>query len=131
MKIIRKLVLITLLFLGQNAFCQLVYSEIDIDNLLKLLNTNEKVLLLDVRTAAEFEDRTENIGLRIGRLKNAINIPNGELEKRLQELAPYKNDKIVVYCSHSSRSRSASRLLVKNGFSNVFNLKAGLSELHA
>ena len=41
------------------------------------------VLLLDVRTAAEFEGRS---GEKYGRLNNAVNIPIQELETRMKEL---------------------------------------------
>ena len=43
-----------------------------------------------------------------GRLKNAINIPIQQLDKRLAELEQHKGKQIIVYCSHSRRSPQAS-----------------------
>ena len=85
----------------------------------------ENVLLLDVRTAREFNGEAND---KFGRLKNAINIPVQELEKRMDELKQYKNREIIVYCSHSHRSPQASYLLNQNGFTKVTNMNYGMSE---
>ena len=82
------------------------------------------VLLLDVRTAAEFEGRAE---AKYGRLKNAVNIPVQELETRMKELSAWKDKQIVVYCSHSHRSPRASYMLSQNGFTKVTNMLGGMS----
>ncbi|HKZ65610.1 MAG TPA: rhodanese-like domain-containing protein [Chitinophagaceae bacterium] len=84
---------------------------------------NNNVLLLDVRTPDEFEGRSEE---KFGRLNHAINIPVQELEKRVGELAAYKNKQIIVYCSHSHRSPRASYILSQNGF-KVTNMLGGMS----
>ena len=85
---------------------------------------SKNVLLLDVRTIAEFEGKAPD---KFGRLKNAINIPIQELETRIKELAAYKDKEIVVYCSHSHRSPQASYMLSQNGFSKVTNMMGGMS----
>jgi len=79
----------------------------------------KNVLLLDVRTKEEFSEE---------RIKNALNIPVQELEKRLDELKKYKNFEIIVYCRSGARSRRASEILVKNGFKFVYNLSGGIIE---
>ena len=82
------------------------------------------VLLLDVRTTAEFEGKA---GDKFGRLSNAVNIPVQELAQRLKELDGWKDKPIVVYCSHSHRSPRASYILSQNGFTNVTNMLGGMS----
>jgi rhodanese-related sulfurtransferase len=82
------------------------------------------VLLLDVRTRAEFEGTAED---KFGRLNNAVNIPIQELESRMKELNNWKDKQIVVYCSHSHRSPRASYMLSQNGFKNVTNMLGGMS----
>lgn len=82
------------------------------------------VLLLDVRTAAEFEGKDNG---KFGRLNNAVNIPVQELADRLKELENWKDKPIVVYCSHSHRSPRASYILSQNGFTNVTNMLGGMS----
>jgi rhodanese-related sulfurtransferase/DNA-directed RNA polymerase subunit RPC12/RpoP len=84
----------------------------------------DNVLLLDVRTPAEFEGRAE---AKYGRLSNAVNIPIQELSARIKELDAWKDKQIVVYCSHSHRSPRASYMLSQNGFTKVTNMSGGMS----
>ncbi len=85
----------------------------------------EKIILLDVRTEEEFNGSAPD---KFGKLAGAINIPVQDLEKRIAELAKYRQSEIVVYCSHSHRSPRASYILTQNGFSKVTNLEFGMSE---
>jgi rhodanese-related sulfurtransferase len=62
-------------------------------------------------------------------LKKAINIPIQELESRISEISRYKNQEIIVYCSHSHRSPQASYLLTQNGFKDIINMSGGMSRL--
>ncbi len=84
-----------------------------------------EVVLLDVRTREEYEGQTDDYGT----LKNAINIPVQELERRVSELNDIKEKEIIVYCSHSKRSPRASYFLMQNGFKNVTNMEGGMSTM--
>ena len=81
-----------------------------------------ETLLLDVRTTGEYES---------GTIKNAHNIPVDEFRNRmseineLTEITREKNKKIVVFCRIGLRAYLAYRILVQNGFENVFNLSGG------
>ena len=91
----------------------------------KLCGLDEnKVIFLDVRTPAEFNGTAEQ---KFGAIKNAINIPLQELEKRANELDKYKDKEIIVYCSHSHRSPRASYMLTQKGFKQVTNMLGGMS----
>jgi NADPH-dependent 2,4-dienoyl-CoA reductase/sulfur reductase-like enzyme/rhodanese-related sulfurtransferase len=71
--------------------------------------------LLDVRDADEVAE--------LGQLKNAVNIPLGELRDRLGDLP---NDRrIVVYCQKGQRGYLAACLLRGRGFENTANLRGG------
>lgn len=102
----------------------IVFKKIEPAQLCSFVASRKRVILLDVRTKAEFEGTVPE---RFGRLKNAINIPIQELEKRVAELNKYKNKEIVVYCSHSHRSPRASYLLNQHGFKKVTNMQGGMS----
>jgi len=93
------------------------------------MNENPGYLLLDVRSKGEYED-TSSFGLNIGRFKNATNISVQELGGRLNELKNYKDQPVFVYCSHSQRSRRASKMLADSGFAKVFNINSGFSYTH-
>jgi rhodanese-related sulfurtransferase/DNA-directed RNA polymerase subunit RPC12/RpoP len=103
------------------------FKEIEPANLCNLMLEKGKknVLLLDVRTQEEFNGTAKE---KFGKLAGAINIPVQDLEKRIAELAKYKDKEIVVYCSHSHRSPRASYLLMQNGFTKVTNMQFGMSE---
>ena len=103
-----------------------VFNKVEPEVLCSFIDsTGEKnILLLDVRSAEEFEGRAEE---KFGSLRNAVNIPVQELERRINELEKYKNKEIIVYCSHSHRSPRASYMLNQNGFKHVTNLEGGMS----
>ncbi|HLE32714.1 MAG TPA: rhodanese-like domain-containing protein, partial [Bacteroidota bacterium] len=83
-----------------------------------LLQKDSTVVILDVRTEAEYKGET-------GHLANAVLIPLQKLEERLKELEPYRSRTIVTYCRSGRRSAQASTLLKENGFHAV-NMKGGI-----
>ena len=86
--------------------------------------SGQEVLYLDVRTPEEFNGTAAE---KFGAIKDAINIPVQELEKRIKELDAFRHKKIVVYCSHSHRSPRACYLLTKSGFTGITNMLGGMS----
>ena len=88
------------------------------------ISKNPTAILLDVRTKEEFEGTSDP---NFGTLKNAINIPIGEIRDRIGELRKFKDSEILVFCSHSHRSPQVSYLLTQNGFKKVSNLNGGMS----
>ena len=103
-----------------------VYPE----DLCKTLQNSTDFIILDVRSKGEYNDTSSALNYNIGHLKNAINIDIGQLPNRLNELSVYKDKPVFVYCSHSQRSRRASKLLSDSGFAKVFNINGGLTNLH-
>jgi phage shock protein E len=71
----------------------------------------EEVLIVDVRTAWEFER---------GHFPDAKNIPLHEMKDRLQEFGP-KDKPVVVYCHSGTRSGVAQDYLLKAGYKQVIN----------
>lgn len=87
------------------------------DKLIKKLEANEDVVVLDVREPAEYA---------FGHIPNAVSIPFGDLENRVSELD--KNKTILVVCRTGNRSDMASQALSDKGFENVWNVVPGMSE---
>lgn len=77
-------------------------------------------ILVDVRSNQEYRE---------GHLQGAINIPDFEITDRVQREIPKKNQLIVVYCQYGGRSKEASVLMRKMGYTNVYNLYGGLDML--
>ena len=68
------------------------FKSLEPSELCRYISLNKKVILLDVRTKEEFEEKANpNLGV----LKNAINIPIQELQSRLATLNSYKNQEIL------------------------------------
>jgi rhodanese-related sulfurtransferase len=91
------------------------------------ISKNPKAVLLDVRSEGEFKGTA--FRSTYGHFKNAININVEELETRLKELDKYKDQEVLVYCSHSVRSPRAAMILTQNGFKHVANMSGGVSTL--
>ncbi|MBT2756798.1 sulfurtransferase TusA family protein [Mesobacillus foraminis] len=81
------------------------------------LEANENIVVLDVRETAEFA---------FNHIPNAISIPLGELENRLDVLN--KEDDIFVVCRTGSRSDLAAQKLAEKGFTKVMNVVPGMSQ---
>jgi rhodanese-related sulfurtransferase len=99
-------------------------------DLCKDLEKNKEFLLLDVRSAGEYNDTSSSTGLNLGHLRGAVNIDIRQVGKRLNELASYKNKPVFVYCSHSQRSRRVSKMLSDSGFINVNNINGGMTAFY-
>jgi rhodanese-related sulfurtransferase len=132
----KKWVLVALLMVVLNAGAQfkndnVLYRTVEAEELCESLPDNGQFLLLDVRSKGEFEDTSFSVSLNIGRLKGATNIPVQELGNRLNELDDYRDLPVYVYCSHSQRSRRASKMLADSGFTRVHNINGGMTALHA
>ena len=83
----------------------------------QLLNRQDAVMI-DVREPAEFS---------AGHAPNAKNIPLAQLDKRIGELGKFKNRPAVIACQTGSRAHSATALLKKAGFAEVFVLAGGIN----
>jgi rhodanese-related sulfurtransferase len=95
------------------------FESIDAKQALYLLENDDNVTLLDVRTIEEYKG---------GHLRDATLIPVDALKDNLGMLKQDKNKKIIVYCATGSRSVSASRILEENGFTPL-NVKGGIIQL--
>ncbi|MDX1901618.1 MAG: rhodanese-like domain-containing protein [Gammaproteobacteria bacterium] len=89
--------------------------EITVQELEAMKNAGDTFFLLDVRNPDEYA--TANLG---GHL-----IPLNELPMRLNELK--RDDMIVVHCQGGGRSSRACEYLLQQGFTNVHNLRGGLT----
>ena len=95
------------------------FQSIDAKQAIALMDNNDNISLLDVRTIAEYKE---------GHLRDATLIPVQVLAQNLGMLKQDKGKKILVYCATGNRSVSASRILEKNGF-NPINIKGGIMSL--
>ena len=76
----------------------------------------------DLKDAFIIDVRPE-ISYKINTIQNAINIPAEQLRERLSEIP--KDKKVVLFCVTGYTSYIASRILLQNGFNNVYSLVGG------
>lgn len=96
-------------------------EEITVEEFKEKIDNDEKVFLLDVREPFEqYQSKIE--------YDNATLIPVGELAGRINEIEDQKEQEVVCLCRSGSRSAQACKLLEKEGFSNVKNLKGGINQ---
>jgi rhodanese-related sulfurtransferase len=95
------------------------FESIDAKQAIHLLENDDNVTLLDVRTIQEY---------KAGHLRGATLIPVEVLSENLGMLKEDKDKKIIVYCRTGSRSVSASRTLEENGFTPL-NVRGGIIQL--
>jgi rhodanese-related sulfurtransferase len=105
-----------------------LYKTVFPEDLCSVLSQQKGYIILDVRSPGEYADTSSN-GLNIGHLKNAININVSDLGKNLALLNDLKDKPVFVYCSHSQRSRRASKMLADSGFRHVFNINGGMTAI--
>ena len=91
-------------------------QEINTLGVTQLINSKNP-LLLDIRETREYT---------YGSLPNAIHVPLSQLANRGSELAKYVSRPVVAYCDRGTRSRSATGLLAKLGFKDIFYLRGGI-----
>ncbi|MDD2217804.1 MAG: DsrE/DsrF/DrsH-like family protein, partial [Eubacteriales bacterium] len=80
-----------------------------------VIEKNPNALLLDMREPAEAMTYP---------IPNTVNIAQGELRARLGELDKTKD--IVILCGIGVRSYNSARVLMQNGFENVYVYPAGI-----
>ncbi len=74
------------------------------------LNADLPLLVLDVRTAEEYEEL---------HIPGAVLLPLDEIETSYEEMLPEKEQVILVYCRSGRRSKIASEFLTEAGYTNI------------
>ena len=84
----------------------------------KKISAKVNILLLDVRTATEFDGP-------LGHIAGAVLLPVQELAQRIDELNEHKEKEIIVICRSGNRSQTGTRILISHGF-NAVNMLGGM-----
>ncbi|MEH0158532.1 rhodanese-like domain-containing protein [Limibacter armeniacum] len=93
------------------------FETLDDEAFAEKLKGTEKPIILDVRSRMEHKEE---------KLHNALNIdvmsPNFvERLKHMDKDKPY-----FVYCKSGNRSKRACKMMAKEGFTELYNLKGGI-----
>ena len=92
------------------------YGDVSVEQAWGLIQRKPDLVVLDVRTVAEYEE---------GHISGALNIPVQELEERLGELD--SSVQYLVYCRTGNRSSVAVQVLMAGGFDRVYHMNNGIT----
>ncbi len=90
-------------------------KELNAGDFKQALVADRDHILIDVREPSEVQQ---------GHIKGMLNIPLGQLGKRLSEVPHDK--KVMLYCRSGNRSKQAAKILFDNGYDDVTHLKGGI-----
>ncbi len=83
------------------------------------MDSENQFILLDVRTEKEY---------LAGHIENAVWLPRGFIEFKIQKLVSDPETEIILYCKRGSRSALTTYTLIEMGYKNVLNLDGGFEE---
>jgi molybdopterin/thiamine biosynthesis adenylyltransferase/rhodanese-related sulfurtransferase len=82
------------------------------------LMKNSGAVVVDVRESDEW---------RQGHIPEAVGIPRGFLELRIEDKVPDHKTPVILQCASGTRSLLASRALHEMGYENLYNLNGGFN----
>ena len=98
------------------------YNNITVETAYGMISNKTQfpnLVILDVREQWEYDE---------SHLCNSTLIPLSQINTRINELQPYNDTEIIVYCRSGARSAQASQNLVDNhNFTKIYNMLGGIS----
>jgi len=79
-------------------------------------DTNPNLVLLDVRERNEWN---------LGHLPNAMHLPRGSMETKIEALVP-RDKHVIIYCQSGNRSALAADTLQQMGYTDVTSMSRGI-----
>jgi rhodanese-related sulfurtransferase len=106
------------LFMARRFFLVRSVPHYSAGEVAEMIRKREAIVLLDVRTAREHEQRA---------IRGSLHIPAHELRGRAGEMEKHRSSEIICYCASGSRSLSAAGMLRKLGY-KAANMRGGMAE---
>jgi rhodanese-related sulfurtransferase len=94
---------------------KLQIQEVTPEHVREMQDAGEPVVYLDVREPNEWN---------LGRLPQAVHLPRGNLESKVEALID-RSQKVVIYCARGNRSALAALTMKQMGYENVASMARG------
>ncbi len=91
-------------------------EEVTPEQVREMQARNERVVYLDVREPNEWN---------LGRLPQAIHLPRGNLETKVEALID-RSQRVVIYCARGNRSALAALTMKQMGYENIASMARGI-----
>lgn len=85
---------------------------------IRLMNNHDDILILDIRTEADYKS---------GHINGAKNVPLNNFATSISGLSSSKNEPVLLYCNSGNTVTRAIKMLKKAGFEQVNNLEGGIA----
>lgn len=92
--------------------------EVDVRQASETLQAGNGVRLIDVREKQEWDE---------GHIPDALHVPRGYLELRIENAVPDKSTPIAIYCAGGTRSLLAGKTLRDMGYTDVTSVGGGFT----
>jgi len=89
------------------------YSKVTPKEAKERLDSEDEIILLDVRTKQEYNS---------GHIEDSILIPVSDLKEDAEDVLKDKETPIIIYCRSGNRSATASKILLDLGYKKVYDL---------
>ena len=89
------------------------YKHISQDEAREILSSNPEALLIDCRFPKDYEQR---------HIAGAIFVPKESVMAEDFSKIPDKNAPLILYCGDGNRANQTATLLVRNGYTNVYEM---------
>ena len=119
--------MLALALLGLIAFLPRLIGSIrkgdmlSITKLKQRIDAGEDILLLDVRTAEDYDGEQ-------GHIAGSTLVPLEQLEQRIDEISDYYEKTVVTICRTDRKSSKAAQILAEKGFADVHVAKMGMTD---
>ena len=105
------LIVLALIITGCTAQKEKSYTQISMDEAVKMMETNDDYIIVDVRTPEEYAG---------GHIPKAINIPNETIGDNEPAALADKKQIIMIYCRSGNRSKQVAKKLFNMGYENIY-----------
>ena len=88
------------------------HEKISAETAFSMMQEKQDMLIVDVRTPGEYAE---------GHVQGAINVPLQSIDAGDLSLLPDRDQTLLIYCRSGSRSASASKSLVRQRYTSVYD----------
>lgn len=107
----------------------LAHRNVNSFDAFQLIRDTTDLVIIDIRTSPEFESKDSDQQHNIGRLRNAINMPQSVFAQKLDEYKIPDSKPVLLYDQSGINSMDVVENLRAKGFTRIYNLFDGLEGL--
>lgn len=96
-------------------------TQLELNDYINKIKTTDSLIIIDVRTAAEYDNGHYPTAININLIKSKL------FQQEIEKLD--KSKTVFLYCETAHRSPFATTFLKKAGFTKIYDLEKGYSQI--